>query len=110
MPRWRRRSRCGGFTPDVALVLFALVANRAVDSMSKPATAEWADRDVAVAAITSMYEDQAYRAMELLVAGDARAEVQEAAFLAVADLLNLPLWFSFEYRMANARTIAQRAS
>ena len=36
-----------------------------------------------------MDEDQAYRAMDLLVAADAQAEVQEAVFFAVADLLNL---------------------
>ena len=36
-----------------------------------------------------MDEDQAYRAMDLLVAADAQAQVQEAVFFAVADLLNL---------------------
>jgi transposase len=36
-----------------------------------------------------MDEDQAYRAMDLLVEADAQAEVQEAVFFAVADLLNL---------------------
>ena len=77
------------FTTDVERVLFALVANRAIDSMSKLATAEWASNDVALAGIESMDEDQAYRAMDLLVAADAQAEVQEAVFFAVADLLNL---------------------
>jgi transposase len=77
------------FTVDVERVLFALVANRAVDPMSKLATAEWASNDVALPGIESMDEDQAYRAMDLLVAADAQAEVQEAVFFAVADLLNL---------------------
>ena len=36
-----------------------------------------------------MDEDQAYRAMDLLVEADAQAKVQEAVFFAVADLLNL---------------------
>jgi len=36
-----------------------------------------------------MDEDQAYRAMDLLAEADAQAEVQEAVFFAVADLLNL---------------------
>jgi transposase len=36
-----------------------------------------------------MDEDQAYRAMDLLVEADAQAEVQEAVFFAVANLLNL---------------------
>jgi transposase len=77
------------FSTDVERVLFALVANRAIDPMSKLATAEWASNDVALPGLESMDEDQAYRAMDLLVAADAQAEVQEAVFFAVADLLNL---------------------
>lgn len=77
------------FSTDVERVLFALVANRAIDPMSKLATAEWAGDDVALPGLVSMDEDQAYRAMDLLVAADAQAEVQEAVFFAVADLLNL---------------------
>ncbi len=77
------------FGTDVERVLFAMVANRAIDPMSKLATAEWASNDVALPGLCSMDEDQAYRAMDLLVAADAQAEVQEAVFFAVADLLNL---------------------
>jgi hypothetical protein len=77
------------FTTDVERVLFALVANRAIDPMSKLATAEWATCDVALPGLDSMDEDQAYRAMDLLVEADAQAQVQEAVFFAVADLLNL---------------------
>jgi transposase len=77
------------FTTDVERVLFALVANRAIDPMSKLATAEWANHDVALPGLGAMDEDQAYRAMDLLLAADAQAEVQEAVFFAVADLLNL---------------------
>jgi len=77
------------FTTDVERVLFALVANRAIDPASKLAAAEWASNDVAISGLESMDEDQAYRAMDLLVAADAQAEVQEAVFFAVADLLNL---------------------
>jgi hypothetical protein len=77
------------FTTDVERVLFALVANRAIDPASKLAAAEWASNDVAISGLESMDEDQAYRAMDLLVAADAQAQVQEAVFFAVADLLNL---------------------
>ncbi len=77
------------FTTDVERVLFALVANRAIDPASKLAAAEWASHDVAITGLESMDEDQAYRAMDLLVAADAQAQVQEAVFFAVADLLNL---------------------
>jgi Transposase DDE domain len=77
------------FTTDVERVLFALVANRCVDPRSKLSAAEWATCDAAISGLTSMDEDQAYRAMDLLIEADAQAHVQEAVFFAVADLLNL---------------------
>jgi hypothetical protein len=77
------------FTTDVERVLFALVANRAIDPCSKLAAAEWASRDVAITGLESMDEDQAYRAMDLLVDADVEGEVQKAVFFAAADLLNL---------------------
>jgi hypothetical protein len=77
------------FTTDLERVLFALVANRAIDPSSKLAAAEWASHDVAITGLDVMDEDQAYRGMDLLVEADTDAEVQEAVFFAVADLLNL---------------------
>jgi len=77
------------FTTDVERVLFALVANRALDPCSKLAAAEWASRDVAITGLGAMDDDQAYRAMDLLVEADAQAHIQEAVFFACADLLNL---------------------
>jgi Transposase DDE domain len=70
-------------------VLFALVANRAVDPMSKLSAAEWASCDAAIPGLAGMDDDQAYRAMDLLVAADTEARVQEAVFFAAANLLNL---------------------
>ena len=85
------RTVLGGrrFTTDVERVLFALVANRAIDPSSKLAAAEWASHDVAIPGLDGMDEDQAYRAMDLLIEADTDASVQEAVFFAVADLLNL---------------------
>ena len=77
------------FTTDVERVLFALVANRALDPCSKLAAAEWACRDVAIPGLGFMDEDQAYRAMDLLVEADTCAEVQEQVFFTVANLFNL---------------------
>jgi hypothetical protein len=77
------------FTTDVERVLFALVANRALAPASKLAAADWATRDVAIPGLAGMDEDQAYRAMDLLVEADTDAAVQEAVFFAVAHLLNL---------------------
>jgi transposase len=77
------------FTTDVERVLFALVANRAIDPSSKLAAADWSCHDVAIPGLPGMDDDQAYRAMDLLIEADTDAKVQEAVFFAVADLLNL---------------------
>jgi transposase len=77
------------FGTDVERVLFALVGNRAVDPMSKLGAAEWASQDAAIPRLGGMDDDQAYRAMDLLVEADAQARVQEAVFFAAANLLNL---------------------
>jgi transposase len=77
------------FITDVERVVFALVCNRAVDPMSKLSAAEWASQDAAIPRLAGMDDDQAYRAMDLLVTADAQARVQEAVFFAAAHLLNL---------------------
>ena len=77
------------FSTDVERVIFALVANRALAPASKLAAAEWASHDAAIPGLSVMDEDQAYRAMDLLVDSDTDAKVQEAVFFACADLLNL---------------------
>ena len=84
----RRASRVGErrFGTDVERVLFALVANRAMQPFSKLAAAEWASNDVHIPGLEAMDEDQAYRAMDVLAAADTEAKVQESVFFACADL------------------------
>jgi transposase len=77
------------FTTNMERVLFALVANRAIEPMSKLSAAEWACQDVVIPGLAGMDDDQAYRAMDLLVEADTQAKVQQAVFFAVANLLNL---------------------
>jgi Transposase DDE domain len=77
------------FTTAVERVLFALVANRAIAPMSKLSAAEWATEDVVIPGLGGMDDDQAYRAMDLLVEADTQGQVQQAVFFAVANLLNL---------------------
>jgi transposase len=77
------------FTTDIERILFALVANRALDPSSKLAAAEWVGRDVLIPGLGEMDEDQAYRAMDLLVEADVQAQVQESVFFACANLLNI---------------------
>ena len=77
------------FTTNVERVLFALVANRAIAPMSKLSAAEWVSEDVIIPGLAAMDDDQAYRAMDLLVEADTEGKVQESVFFAVANLLNL---------------------
>jgi transposase len=77
------------FTTNMERVLFALVANRAIEPMSKLSATEWVREDVVVPGLAAMDEDQAYRAMDLLTEADTEGAVQESVFFAVAHLLNL---------------------
>src|SRR3954451_6083922 len=77
------------FGTDLERVVFALVANRALAPASKLAAAEWITQDVAIPGLAEASDDQAYRAMDLLIEADTDARVQEAVFFAVANLLNL---------------------
>lgn len=77
------------FTTAVERVLFGLVANWALAPTSKLSAAEWASEDVVICGLAGMDEDQAYRAMDLLVEADVAGAVQEAVFFSVAHLLNL---------------------
>jgi hypothetical protein len=58
------------FTTNMERVLFALVANRAVAPMSKLSAAEWVGEDTVIPGLSTMDEDHAYRAMDLLVDAD----------------------------------------
>lgn len=87
------------FRTDVERVLFTLVANRAIAPASKLSAAEWAGRDAVIPGLEAIDEDQAYRAMDLPVEADAQAEVQEAVFFAVANLLNLEVDLLFFHTM-----------
>jgi len=77
------------FGTEVERVAFALVANRALAPSSKLAAAEWITHDVAIPGLAEATDDQAYRAMDLLIEADTDAKIQEAVFFAVANLLNL---------------------
>lgn len=57
--RWAKCSVSASSRPTSRRVLFALVANRAIDPLSKVAAAECASNDVAIIGLVSMDEDQA---------------------------------------------------
>lgn len=72
---------------DPVPLIFAMVANRALDPGSKHSIPEWAAHDVVLPGVSDLTDDQLYRAMDFLIAADAK--VQEAVFFEAADLLNL---------------------
>jgi AcrR family transcriptional regulator len=53
--------------PRVERVLFALVANRALDASSKLAAADWITRDVHIEGLDAVEEQSCYRAMDWLL-------------------------------------------
>jgi hypothetical protein len=76
-------------TAAVERLLFALVANRALEPMSKLAALEWAQQDTWLPGVSDWGEDPQifYRAMDFLL--DCDEELQREVFFAVANLLNL---------------------
>ncbi|MGH2688680.1 MAG: IS1634 family transposase [Actinomycetota bacterium] len=73
--------------PEVERVLFALVANRALEPLSKLAATRWVAERAWVPGLDEVSDDACYRAMDLLLAIE--AEVAEQVYWSVADLLNL---------------------
>ena len=72
----------------VAGRIFAMVANRALEPMSKHATPEWLAGDVYVPGVPEdVYDEQLYRAMDFLLA--VSEQLQQRVFFSTADLLNL---------------------
>jgi hypothetical protein len=70
-------------------VVFALVAQRALDPGSKLAATRWVSERVAIDGLATLSDDQGYRAMDLLL--DALDEIAAEIFSSVAHLLNLDL-------------------
>src|SRR6516162_1825995 len=68
-------------------VLFALVANRALDPSSKLAAAHWVGRKAWIDGLPQTTDDACYRAMDWL--HQVRAAVEREIFHQVANLLNL---------------------
>ncbi len=73
----------------VERVVFALVAQRALEPASKLAATGWVAQRVAIEGLTAVTDDQAYRAMDFLL--EALEEIAGEVFASVAHLLNLDL-------------------
>ncbi|MGE0299807.1 MAG: IS1634 family transposase [Pseudonocardia sp.] len=73
----------------VERVVFALVAQRALEPGSKLAATRWVAERVALDGLVGLTDDQAYRAMDFLL--DALEEIATGIFSSVAHLLNLDL-------------------
>jgi DDE family transposase len=86
-----RRAAAGRRLDGEALerVVFALVAQRALEPGSKLAATRWVAERVAIDGLAGLSDDQAYRAMDFLL--DALDEIAAEVFAAVAHLLNLDL-------------------
>jgi hypothetical protein len=85
--RVAKRRRLDG--PAVERVIFALVAQRALEPGSKLAATGWVAERVAIEGCSGFSDDAAYRSMDFLLA--ALDEIAAEVFASVAHLLNLDL-------------------
>src|SRR5665648_1023438 len=86
--------------PDLAeRVLFALVAQRALEPASKLAATRWVAERVWIEHLSALSDDQAYRAMDFLL--EELEEIAGEVFDSVATLLNLDLDIVFVDSPAN---------
>jgi hypothetical protein len=83
----------------VERVLFALVAQRALEPGSKLAATRWVAQRVVIEGCVGFTDDAAYRAMDFLLA--ALGEIASEIFASVAHLLNLDLDIVFVDSPAN---------
>lgn len=72
---------------DMERLIFAMVANRALDPTSKLGLEEWIQDEVALPGLNEAHVHQFYRAMDLLL--EMRSQLEEQVYFATADLLNL---------------------
>jgi DDE family transposase len=68
-------------------VIFAMVANRALEPLSKLAGSKWVSERAWIAELPELDEDSCYRSMDWLL--EVQEELCEAVYFATADLLNL---------------------
>lgn len=73
--------------PSAERVLFALVANRALDPSSKLAASRWVSEDVAIEGLATTTDDACYRAMDWLL--EIAPDLEREVFHQVANLLDL---------------------
>jgi transposase len=73
--------------PDVERVLFAMVANRALEPLSKLSCAAWVSGKAAISGLPELDEDRCYRAMDRLL--EVEDIIAEQVYWSVAMLLEL---------------------
>jgi hypothetical protein len=73
--------------PRMERVLFALVANRALEPLSKLAGTQWVRERVFIEGLAEVDDDTCYRAMDFLL--ECEEELAKAVYFATADLLQL---------------------
>ncbi len=73
--------------PAAERALFAMVANRALEPLSKLSCAAWVTERVTIPGLADLSDDQCYRAMDWLLAIE--PELAEQVYWATANLLNL---------------------
>jgi hypothetical protein len=90
-------------------VLFALIANRALDPSSKLAAAHWVGRKAHIEGLPATTDDACYRAMDWLM--QVRDALEREVFAQVANLLNLEVdLLFFDYPANRVSGSAERVA
>jgi hypothetical protein len=85
----RRQLKGRRLDSRVERVLFALVANRALDASSKLAATDWLANDVHIDGLEEINDEACYRAMDWLL--EIEPQLAKEAYFQVTDLLNLEI-------------------
>lgn len=83
----KRHLKDRSYQIPVERAIFAMVANRALDPMSKLAVEEWVAKDVPVTNLDELQVHHLYRSLDALL--EMEEELQKEVYMAVSDLLNL---------------------
>lgn len=82
-----RLARKRRFRGAVERLIFAMVAQRALEPASKLEATRWATEDVKIPGLSDVDDDSLYRAMDFLI--ECADQIQESVYYSVINLLNL---------------------
>ena len=85
----KKMLRSRGYSTPVERLLFSMVANRALEPLSKLAMEDWVSKEVMIDGLSEVEVHQLYRCMDFLL--EAEKDIQLKVYQAVVNLFNMEL-------------------